>query len=214
METDRKVCLSGPTGTRELIGDPVRYRARLCLALESLNLSTVSLLARRIVEVADAGHRIYLAGNGGSASTVAHYACDLTQSFRGQGVRASICNLAESPSVITALANDHAFEDIFRRQLLIDAQAGDLIVLVSASGNSANVLQAARAARDLRVAVAAITGFDGGLLAKMADLGIHVEEGHYGVIEDVHLSIGHMLSQCVTSALVRRLQTAEGMMTT
>lgn len=186
---------------RELIDDPVQYRDRLCRALQLLDLDAVRRLSRQMIGVAISGRRIFLAGNGGSASTVAHYTCDLAHSFQCQGVLASIRNLAESPAVITAFANDYAFEEVFRRQLLIDAQAGDLIVLVSASGNSSNVLQAAKTARELRVTVASITGFDGGFLKKMADLGVHVDEKHYGVIEDVHLSIGHMLSQCITSAL-------------
>lgn len=206
-------CVAAPSVGRELIGDPIRYRDRLCRALAFLDLNAVNVLARWVVDVATAGNRLFLAGNGGSASTVGHYACDLSQNFLGQGARVSIRNLAESPAAITALANDHAFEDIFRRQLLLEVQTGDLLILVSASGQSANVLQAARAARERQATVVGITGFDGGVLREMADLSIHVDERHYGVIEDVHLSIGHMLSQAISALLISRRQDAMSALT-
>jgi D-sedoheptulose 7-phosphate isomerase len=187
----------GAQSTREMIGDPAHYSARLCCALTSLDLQAVTTLAHRIRDAVRGGNRIFLAGNGGSASTASHYACDLILTLQGQGLRPSIRNLAESPSVVTALANDHGYEDVFRRLLMLEGGPGDLLIAISASGESENVLRAARTARELGISVASITGFGGGRLRELADLVVNVEDRNYGIIEDVHLSIGHMLSQAM-----------------
>ncbi|MCB1054942.1 MAG: SIS domain-containing protein [Acidobacteria bacterium] len=206
MSSDRLVAFSRPEvpTRREVVAEPRRYAARLCRALEHLDLAAVESLAARVLATVVRGGAVHLAGNGGSASTASHYACDLKLVFRGRGLRPAVHNFAESQAVLTALANDHGYDDVFRHQLVLEAAAGDLLVAISASGDSENVVRAARAAREMGVAVAAITGFDGGRLRPLGHVSIHIEESHYGVIEDVQLAVGHMLSQAVAGLLDHR----------
>jgi D-sedoheptulose 7-phosphate isomerase len=142
---------------------------------------------------------LFIAGNGGSASTASHMATDLGVGSirRANPIRA--VSLCENSSVLTALSNDINFDEVFATQLNLLAKPGDILITFSASGNSKNILKAIAQAKSIGVYSVAITGFDGGAAKKIADASIHIETkiGSYGIVEDVHSTISHMLTELV-----------------
>jgi D-sedoheptulose 7-phosphate isomerase len=175
------------------------YIKRVTLTLEKINLFPILELVNELMSVRRSGSTVFIAGNGGSASTASHISLDWMLGTNLVNPPLRVISLVDSTASITATGNDIAFLDIFSRPLRALAQEGDLLVVVSASGNSPNLVSLVETARDKGVRVAAITGFDGGRLAKAADLSIHVatEIGDYGVAEDIHLMIGHMVKEAL-----------------
>jgi len=144
-----------------------------------------------------AGRRIFVCGNGGSASTASHFACDIVKgaSF-GRESRFRIMALTDSLPTLTAYANDVGYECVFAEQLKNFAEPGDLFMAISGSGNSPNVLCAMERANAAGCKTIALTGRDGGKLAPMAQLSIQVPVGHMGRIEDAHMVVCHMIAYC------------------
>ena len=140
---------------------------------------------------------IFLVGNGGSAATCSHFANDL---IKAVPVNASVgfraISLADNTALITALANDDGFDTIFTGQMQNLFVKGDVLIAISASGNSTNVIAAAKLARERGGKVAALIGFDGGILKTIADVAIHVptQKGEYGPVEDVHMILDHLIT--------------------
>ena len=176
------------------------YRQRLTSILSELDLVAVA----RIVDcLYDAWRRralVAIAGNGGSASTASHMANDLVKAAHVDGQhRFNVRSLVDNASMLTALANDLGYESVFANQL--DALFGerDVLVLISASGESPNVVAAARRARELGGSSIALLGFSGGTLAEIADIAVVVatEHGEYGPVEDAHLALNHMISEAL-----------------
>ncbi len=140
------------------------------------------------------GKHVFTLGNGGSASTASHMAADLAKNTIEQNMRRfRILSLNDNASLLTALANDLGYENVFSEQLKNLIRAGDLLIVISGSGNSPNVVAAIEYARERSAEVAAIVGFGGGRAAELADLAIVVHSDHYGIVEDLHLVINHIL---------------------
>jgi D-sedoheptulose 7-phosphate isomerase len=138
--------------------------------------------------------QVFTVGNGGSASTASHMAADLGKNTIGPNMRRfRILSLNDNAAIVTALANDIGYEHIFSEQLVNLIQPGDLLVAISGSGNSPNVVRAMTYAREQCAEVVAVLGFDGGRAAALADLAVIVPSDHYGIVEDVHLIINHIL---------------------
>jgi len=118
----------------------------------------------------------------------------------GCGIRA--ISLNDNASVLTATANDMGFEQVFVQQLSLLAQSGDVLIAISASGNSPNIVAAAQYARGVGVTVIGLTGFDGGALRGLSDISIHVQTlvGDYGPVEDVHLVVNHMMTEMIRTS--------------
>lgn len=176
------------------------YFSRLNDALKNLPIDQIGQLADLILETSRARGTIWIAGNGGSASTASHMAVDLSFGVKPVGsIRA--LSIAESSASITATGNDVAFEEIFSRHIHSLAKPGDLIVLISASGNSPNLLLAAQAATDAGAKTAAILGFNGGQLVDKVQLAVvtPTEIGDYGVAEDLHLAVNHCLKELLSN---------------
>ena len=141
---------------------------------------------------------IWIIGNGGSASTAEHFETDLSfvrHQINALKIRASA--LTSNSALITAIANDIGFENIFSHQLLRKAIKGDLCIVISASGKSSNLIKAVKIAKQIGLRTIGLLGFDGGELAKQVDFSIIVETeiGKYGPVEDVHLAICHAISE-------------------
>lgn len=162
----------------------------------------LALLPRaRIVQVGQAllrayrnDKQVFTIGNGGSSSTASHMAADLAKNTTGPNMkRFRIASLADNASIVTALANDLGYDSVFSEQLVSVICAGDVLLVISASGNSPNVLKAIRYARLQSAEVIGLLGFDGGEAARLVDIPIVVRSDDYGIIEDVHLAINHML---------------------
>jgi D-sedoheptulose 7-phosphate isomerase len=138
--------------------------------------------------------QVFTLGNGGSASTASHMAADLAKNTIGPNMhRFRIISLNDNMSIVTALANDLGYENVFSEQLMNLVKPGDLLIAISASGNSPNVLNAIRYAQQQCAEVAGIFGFSGGEGAQLADLSIVIPCDHYGIVEDVHLIINHVV---------------------
>jgi D-sedoheptulose 7-phosphate isomerase len=173
------------------------YRTELIHALSSLDLHQVECFGNMILETQG---RIFIAGNGGSAATASHMACDFTKSSKGK-IKA-FC-LTDSSSLITALANDISYEDIISWQVRSLMESGDLLILISGSGNSDNILSAAEIADLDNIQTFALLGMGGGILDTIVDSSIIVDSYNYGVIEDVHLTIEHMVTEYIKTIYQR-----------
>lgn len=171
------------------------YRDRSLEQWGALDLRAIAELADWIVAAHEAGRQVLVMGNGGSAATASHMATDLCKTAHVAGRKPLKClSLADNVSFITAIGNDLSFDDIFSRQLENAVGKGDVVLLISGSGNSPNLLKAAAFAKARGARTAALLGFDGGKLKKAVDLAVLVPSDQYGVIEDLHLSIGHILT--------------------
>lgn len=172
------------------------YMARLARAGASIDRA---LLARAgaVLDAAFArGAWLFVCGNGGSAATANHLLCDMAKGVQTDtGVRPRVASLSANIEIVTAIANDVAFEDCFAYQLRTAARPGDVLMTVSASGDSENVVRAVDWARGNGLESIALTGFDGGRSARLATINLHVAADNYGVIEDTHQSIMHILAQ-------------------
>lgn len=146
--------------------------------------------------------RVFVFGNGGSATTASHHACDLMKTAAVDGQRRlNAFSLVDNVGIGTAIGNDLDYEQVFVYLLETYAKRGDLAVAISGSGNSPNVLRACTWARRNGVKVIALTGFSGGKLKDLADLHINIPSDNYGYVEDLHLAIGHMVAQILKARI-------------
>jgi D-sedoheptulose 7-phosphate isomerase len=173
------------------------YVERLIRVLQSLDYEAIAGVIDVFLEARERGSKIFFLGNGGSAATASHFANDLgvCASPDGRPPFRSL-SLTANNAFVTCLANDFGYETIFSRQLRNLMQPGDVVVGISASGNSPNAVQAMEYAEENGGISVAIVGFDGGKMKKVAAKVIHVEteHGEYGPVEDVHMVLDHLIS--------------------
>jgi D-sedoheptulose 7-phosphate isomerase len=170
------------------------YLGRLQAAIDALPREHMNALGETLFRAYRSNKQVFLLGNGGSSSTASHMAADLAKNTIGPNMkRFRIVSLNDNAAIMTALANDLGYENVFSEQLTNLVQAGDVLIVVSASGNSPNVLKAMRYARSRSAEVVGLLGFDGGAAAELSDISLIVPSDHYGVVEDVHLIINHIL---------------------
>lgn len=179
------------------------YVARVQAALGTIHEEQVVAFVGILIEAREAERQVFVIGNGGSATTASHMATDLgvgSQRF-GAGIR--VTSLVDNAGVITATGNDLSYDDIFSAQVQLLGQPGDVLVAISASGNSKNLIAAVAQAHQFGMKVVGITGFTGGRLAEIADLSIHVltDVGDYGPAEDAHLVVNHMVTELLRQRL-------------
>lgn len=172
-----------------------QYRTNLLEAVRHIDTSRVEQAIQWFDEARTAGKQIFVCGNGGSGSTASHFACDIVKgaSFNRER-RFRMMALTDSLPTLTAYSNDVSYECVFTEQLKNFAQAGDLVMCISGSGNSPNVLRAMEYANSIGCRTIALTGRDGGKLGPLAQLNIQVAEPHMGRIEDAHMIICHMIA--------------------
>ncbi len=144
---------------------------------------------------------IYACGNGGSAAIANHLLCDFQKGLQtNTGLKPRVVSLSAHLELITAIANDISFDEVFVYQLRTMARPGDALMSISSSGNSENIVRAATWAKANGIPTIALNGFSGGRSAEIADVSIHVDAQNYGVVEDVHQSIMHLFSQYLRQA--------------
>lgn len=172
-----------------------QYKTDLFRTVEGVDLGAVEQAISWFEEARDHQRHIFVCGNGGSASTASHFACDVVKgaSF-GRDQRFRIMALTDSLPTLTAYSNDVSYECVFVEQLRNFAQAGDLVMAISGSGNSPNVLRAVEYANSIGCKTIGLTGRDGGKLRPLAQLNIHVPAPHMGRIEDAHMIVCHMIA--------------------
>jgi D-sedoheptulose 7-phosphate isomerase len=173
---------------------PASYRQQLLSAVGSIDIARVAQAIQWMTAARDTGRSIFVAGNGGSAATAAHFVCDMVKGASLTGpARFRIVALGQNLPTLTAYSNDLSYADALVEELKNFAQAGDIYMAISGSGNSPNVVRAMDYANSIGCRTLALTGRDGGKLGALAELNIHVPEPHMGRIEDAHHIICHMI---------------------
>ena len=174
---------------------PEAYKTDLLKAIETVDLEKVNHAIAMLKQAREEGRHIFVCGNGGSASTASHFACDMVKgaSF-GREKRFRIMALTDSLPTITAYSNDVSYECIFVEQLKNFAKPGDVVMAISGSGNSPNVLRAVEYASSIGCRTIALSGRNGGKLGPLAEVNIQASNPHMGRIEDVHMIVAHMIA--------------------
>ena len=165
-----------------------------------INVNEVIKFVRALKKVQDHKKKVFIVGNGGSASTATHFATDLGVGTLKVSKPVRAISLTDNLAILTAVSNDIDFNSIFSQQIEVLAEPNDLLVLISASGNSANLISAYETSKTLGMESFSLTGFDGGKLrALMREDNLHVptKNGQYGLVEDAHLAICHIVTECI-----------------
>lgn len=178
------------------------YILHLQAAISAIPVHRIKRLTELLLQAYEDERQIFILGNGGSASTASHFACDLSKgTINGNGKRFKVISLTDNVALMTAWANDSHYDDVFQEQLENLSNPGDVVIGISASGNSNNVLNAIEYARSTGCVTIGFAGFGGGKLAGMVDECITVESDRYGPVEDIHLILGHVISNCIVEEL-------------
>lgn len=191
MDTARDIV--APSSSNKLFAD---YSVRLADLMASYDWSPVSALAEEFFDCWKSGRQIFIAGNGGSAGNAIHLANDFVYGISkkpGSGLR--IHALPANAAVLTCLANDEGYDRIFSLQLAVQARDGDVLIVLSGSGNSPNILAALEEGRKIGMKTYAILGYSGGKALGMADVPIHFPIDDMQIAEDMQLIVGHMIMQ-------------------
>ncbi len=171
-----------------------QYKAELIKTIDSIDTAKVEQAIEWFREARENNRHIFTCGNGGSAATASHFATDIIKGASYQrDKRFRILALTDSLSTLTAYSNDVNYDCVFAEQLKNFAEPGDLVLAISGSGNSPNVLRAVEYANSIGCKTIAMTGRDGGKLGPMAQLNIQVPVPHMGRIEDAHMIVCHMI---------------------
>jgi D-sedoheptulose 7-phosphate isomerase len=181
------------------------YLHLLDRVLQNLDIEAVLRVGETLARARSDGRTIYLAGNGGSAATASHWANDLGKATRRPGQKGvRVVSLGDQLSWLTALANDEGYERVFSGQLENFVAPGDVLVVFSASGNSANLVAAVNTARLAGAHAIGLLGFDGGVLKSLVHEAIWVPtpQGAYGQVEDAHLIVCHLITTCLACASI------------
>lgn len=177
------------------------YAEHLANAARSVRREALEAAQAMLVEAIRRDATIMACGNGGSAAISNHLVCDHARGISyDTGLRPRVHSLAATVELLTAIANDVDYAEVFAEQLRLQGRPGDVLITISSSGDSENVVRAIAWARANDIATIAMTGFGGGRSAEMADVNIHVDADNYGVVEDVHQSLMHVLAQYIRQA--------------
>lgn len=178
------------------------YLTTLSQVLAELPREPLARITDLMVSAGRAGKTIFIVGNGGSAATASHLACDLAKTATVAGhPRLRALALTDNVPLLTAWGNDAAYEVIFAEQVRTFAQPGDVVIAISASGNSPNVLAAANAAHMMGALVIGVTGFGGGRLRALSDVCLVVPSHEYGPVEDAHMILVHAVTAAIRATL-------------
>jgi len=179
------------------------YTSRLNEILNALPADKFIEINNVLQDARETGKQIFVIGNGGSAAAASHMVCDFGKNTRqpGKNRMRAICLNDNVPSVM-AYANDEGYDVIFSEQLLALGKAGDVLIAISGSGNSANILKALETARQMQIKVIGLTGFQGGKMKALTDICLVVSSDSMEMIEDVHLIINHILAGLLRGAVM------------
>ena len=179
--------------------DPVAFAGAyldyLTSVFKTIDTIEIGQFIETLLDARERGATIFFIGNGGSTATASHFANDIAIGTNSYEKPFRAVSLTDSNAIITAVANDFGFEEIFVRQLRVLGRPGDVVVAISASGNSPNLIRAFDYAKSIGIKTVAITAFDGGKMKQMADEGVHVPTApkEYGPAEDAHMVLDHLV---------------------
>jgi len=180
-------------------GDPEGFAGAYFRYVQTLlgrvNPGEVAGFIRILLAARERGATVFFIGNGGSAATASHFANDIAIGTNDYENPFRVISLTDNAAIMTAIGNDHGFEEIFVRQLKVLGRKGDVLVGISASGNSPNLVRAFEHASSAGIETFAITAFEGGRLKQIADSGFHIPTGpeEYGPAEDIHMILDHLV---------------------
>jgi D-sedoheptulose 7-phosphate isomerase len=171
------------------------YFEYLGIVLSNISLNEIEGFVKLILDARDRGSTIFFIGNGGSAATASHFANDIAIGTRTYEKPFRVISLCDNQAVITAIANDDGYEKIFSQQLKVLLKKQDVVVAISASGNSPNLIDALGMAKKMSAITVGISAFDGGKMKEIVDFSLHVptEKGEYGPAEDAHMILDHLI---------------------
>ena len=186
------------------------YFAGLKAVMDRVDIGQVAAFVAELERAYQEDRSIFIVGNGGSAGTASHMACDLAKTVLGRKPdrtrrRFRVMSLTDNVPLITAIANDLGYEHVFTEQLVLFARRGDLLVVITGSGNSSNVVNAVRMAREMGLRTTGMLGFDGGEVLPLLDTPLLIPDFSYGFVEDLHMVLDHM----ATAYFCRRFQAPE-----
>ena len=172
------------------------YIDYLSSVLNNISLTDIEKFVEVLLEARERESSIFFIGNGGSAATASHFANDIAIGTRTSEKPFRAISLCDNQAVITAIANDDGYKKIFSQQLQVLLKKQDVVVAISASGNSPNLLDAIDTAKKMNAITVGISAFDGGKMKEMVDVSLHVptEKGEYGPAEDAHMVLDHLVS--------------------
>lgn len=172
----------------------VDYFKRLKAGIAAVEVSEIEAVFNLMQRVRGVGGTVWICGNGGSSATASHMQVDLSFGVK-PGVRAR--SMSDNSAALTATGNDLSYDKVFARQLDLEGSSQDMLIVISASGNSANLIEAVASAQKIGMPSCGFLGFDGGKLKSIVDVAVHTptRHGDYGVAEDLHASINHILKE-------------------
>lgn len=174
------------------------YTAELAKGMATIDLCQVERAVQLLADAYDRDAAVFACGNGGSASIANHLQCDHSKGVRnGTGLRTRVVSLSANAELLSAIANDIGYESVFEYQLQSQARPGDVLVVVSSSGRSPNIVRALEWAREHQMETISLSGFEGRPARDLATAAIHVDSQNYGVVEDAHQACMHLLAQFV-----------------
>lgn len=181
-----------------------KYLDNLCGVLRILPLDNLARVLETLEKAYTGCRQVFLAGNGGSAATASHMANDLMKTAEMGGRKGfRPMALSDNVPIITAIANDEGYSEVFASQLMTLGQPHDVLIVISGSGNSANILRALDVARKMQMTTIAFLGMGGGKAAKMADLTVIVPSDEYEPVEDVHMVFDHLIASYLRAWLAK-----------
>ena len=183
------------------------YLGRLERSLAEISHVDIAELGEILYRCYQVGASVFIVGNGGSASTASHMAADLAKNTTGPHMRRfRVMSLNDNMCLLTALANDGGYQNIFREQLVNLIAPGDVLIAISASGNSPNVLRAIEYATSCHAQTVGLLGFEGGEAMTLVDKAVLVRSTDYGIVEDAHLVLNHILVEHFKGRLAEERQ--------
>lgn len=175
------------------------YWQEMQKAISNLPHEKISIMRNWLEALPDKGGKLLIIGNGGSASTADHASCDLSKGLMSTHPtkRFQAISLTSNTSLLTAWSNDNSYADALKQLVLTLANKEDMLLAISGSGNSKNIIHAIEAAKDMNLRTVGLTGFDGGEMRRLVDLEVHVDSTDMQVIENIHLAVIHsMIKAC------------------
>lgn len=173
-----------------------QYQKEFIETLQSLDIGMIEAIGDKIEAARSGNNQVFLIGNGGSAASASHWACDFGKGINVDGKkRLRIVSLADNHSLMSAIGNDYGYENIFLEQLKNLLSPGDLVIGLSVSGDSENVVRAFRYARQNQATVISLIGKKMGRMRQCSDLSLVIPSENYGIVEDIHMYVNHVISQ-------------------
>jgi len=181
------------------------YISILSHTLHKIDFNSLSKIVNLIEKKIKNKKTLYVCGNGGSAAISNHFVCDYLKYMKtDNNLLPKIFSLSSSNELITAISNDISYDKIFSYQLKVLASSGDILLVISSSGNSKNLIEVIRAAKKMNIKTISFTGFDGGIIKKISDYNLHFNYENYGISEDLHHISMHLVCQYIRMKYTRK----------